>query len=321
MQPDAKRNEALGFIRSGLQDFSISRTSLSWGIPLPWDARHVTYVWFDALTNYITAVGYGSDEERFETWWPGRHVIGKDILRFHCVYWPAMLLSAGLAPPEHVDVHGFLLVGGEKMSKTSLNQIAPSRPRGRLRRRRVPVPLPGRPRPSAPMATSPTRASSPATTPTWPTTSATSWRASPRSSTRSAVASDRAPRSDSPLAEAAATTYAEAAAAWAAFQPNEALAATWRLVRATNAYLEANEPWKAEPGAAVDAVLGDAIEALRIVAVLASPAIPEATQAIWERIGLTGAVSDQRLPEAASWGGYPGGLPVVKGASLFPRKQ
>ena len=101
-------------------------------------------------------------------------------------------------------------------------------------------------------------------------------------------------------------------------------------MRATNAHLEANEPWKAEPGAAVDAVLGDAIEALRIVAVLASPAIPEAAQAIWERLGLTGAVSDERLPGAATWGGYPGGLPVVKGSSsspasndrgLFPRKQ
>jgi methionyl-tRNA synthetase len=320
VRPEAKRNEALGFIRSGLQDFSISRTSLSWGIPLPWDARHVTYVWFDALTNYITAVGYGSDEERFETWWPGRHVIGKDILRFHCVYWPAMLLSAGVAPPEHVDVHGFLLVGGEKMSKTSLNQIAPSDlvadfgvdgfryhfladlsfgADGDFSYEGVVA------RYNADLANNLGNLLA-----------------------RVATVVDKkcggtgpAPRPDSPLAEAAATTYAEAAAAWAAFQPNEALSATWRLVRATNGHLEANEPWKAEPGAAVDAVLGDAIEALRIVAVLASPAIPEAAQAIWERIGLTGAVTDQRLPEAASWGGYPGGLPVVKGASLFPRKQ
>ncbi|HKA04818.1 MAG TPA: class I tRNA ligase family protein, partial [Acidimicrobiales bacterium] len=130
-----------------------------------------------------------------------------------------------------------------------------------------------------------------------------------------------APRPDSPLGAAAAESYRDAEAAWAAFQPHDALAATWRLVRATNAHLEANEPWKAEPGPAVAAALGDALEALRIVAVLASPAIPIAAQAIWDRIGLPGRVEDQRLPDAAAWGGYPGGLPVVKGDPLFPRKQ
>ncbi|HTH05452.1 MAG TPA: methionine--tRNA ligase, partial [Ilumatobacteraceae bacterium] len=126
VQPESRRNEVLGFIRQGLLDFSISRTSLKWGIPIPWDERHVTYVWFDALANYITAIGYGDDEVRFKTWWPGHHLIGKDILRFHCVYWPAMLLSAGLEPPTTIHVHGWLLIGGEKMSKTKLNQITPA---------------------------------------------------------------------------------------------------------------------------------------------------------------------------------------------------
>ena len=126
VRPESKRNEALGFIRQGLEDFSISRTSISWGVPIPWDPAHVTYVWYDALINYATAVGYGSDPERFAQWWPhSHHLIGKDILRFHCVYWPAMLLAAGIEPPNHISVHGFLLVGGEKMSKTRLNQIAP----------------------------------------------------------------------------------------------------------------------------------------------------------------------------------------------------
>jgi methionyl-tRNA synthetase len=99
--PEHRGNEVLGFIRQGLQDFSVSRTSLSWGVPIPWDDRHVTYVWFDALANYITAVGYGSDETSFGKWWPvDYHLIGKDIIRFHCVYWPAMLLSAGIEPPR-----------------------------------------------------------------------------------------------------------------------------------------------------------------------------------------------------------------------------
>ncbi|MFZ4718619.1 MAG: class I tRNA ligase family protein, partial [Ilumatobacteraceae bacterium] len=128
-----------------------------------------------------------------------------------------------------------------------------------------------------------------------------------------------APAADSPLAAVAAQAYRDTATAWDEVQPSRALEATWSLIRATNAHLEANEPWKAEPGPAVDAVMGDALEALRIVSVLASPAVPVSAQAVWERIGMPGLVADQRLPEAATWGGYPGGLPVVKGDPLFPR--
>ena len=117
----------------------------------------------------------------------------------------------------------------------------------------------------------------------------------------------------------AAEAYEATAAAWADFAPSVALEATWRLVREANAHLEANEPWKADPGPAVDAVLGDALEVLRIVAVLASPAVPNASAEIWRRIGLPGSPLDQPLPGAATWGQYPGGLPVEKGTPLFPR--
>jgi methionyl-tRNA synthetase len=130
-----------------------------------------------------------------------------------------------------------------------------------------------------------------------------------------------APNPTSALAATAATVYDHVAAAWARTAPSDALEATWRLVRETNAALEAAEPWKAEPGPAVDAVLGDALEVLRIVAILASPALTRASQEIWRRIGLQGAVVDQRLPAAGAWGGYPGGLPVEKGRPLFPRIQ
>ena len=124
--PDFRLNEVTGFIRQGLQDFSVSRKSLTWGIPLPFDPSHVAYVWFDALANYVTAVGYGTDDERFAKWWPvGHHLIGKDILRFHNVYWPAMLMSAGIEPPRGWAVGGWLLVGGEKMSKTTGNVVNP----------------------------------------------------------------------------------------------------------------------------------------------------------------------------------------------------
>ena len=115
----------LSLIRGGLQDFSISRTNFDWGIPLPWDPDHVTYVWFDALTNYITAAGYGSDEERFARLWPANiHMIGKDILRQHAIYWPAMLMAAGIEPPKQVWAHGYLTVGGKKMSKTNAHRAS-----------------------------------------------------------------------------------------------------------------------------------------------------------------------------------------------------
>jgi methionyl-tRNA synthetase len=128
-----------------------------------------------------------------------------------------------------------------------------------------------------------------------------------------------APAPDSRLAAVAASAYAAAASAWDRIAPSEALEATWRLVREANAALEVAEPWKADPGPAVDAVLGDALEVLRIVAVLASPALSRASQEIWRRIGLPGQLSEQRLPQAAAWGGYPGGLRVERAAPLFPR--
>ena len=129
-----------------------------------------------------------------------------------------------------------------------------------------------------------------------------------------------APDPHSPLRAVVDEAYRRAADAWAAVQPSDALEAVWRIIRQTNSHLEAHEPWKAEPGPAVNAVMGDALEALRVVAVLASPAIPGTAQTLWERLGLTGRVIDQRLPRAAQWGGYPGGLPVTKGTALFPRK-
>src|SRR3954453_5114445 len=126
IEPATRRNEVLSLIRGGLQDFSISRTTFDWGVPLPWDETHVAYVWFDALTNYITVAGYADDPDRFARMWPASiHSIGKDILRFHAVYWPAMLMAAGIELPDQVWAHGYLTVGGKKMSKTNLTGIHP----------------------------------------------------------------------------------------------------------------------------------------------------------------------------------------------------
>jgi methionyl-tRNA synthetase len=126
IRPEARRNEVLSFVRGGLSDLSISRASFDWGVPVPGSPGHVMYVWVDALTNYLTSAGYPDDPERLSTWWPADvHVIGKDIVRFHAVYWPAFLLSAGLALPKQVFGHGFLLNRGEKMSKSVGNVADP----------------------------------------------------------------------------------------------------------------------------------------------------------------------------------------------------
>jgi methionyl-tRNA synthetase len=288
-------------------------------VPVPWDDKHVFYVWYDALINYATAVGYASDPDRFAEWWPATtHLLAKDILRFHGVYWPALLMAADIAPLPRLRVHGYLLVGGEKMSKTRLNQIAPADltetfgvdgvryhflrdtpfgPDGDFSFEGMLA------RYNADLANQ-------------------LGNLLQRVSTvvqKQCGGVGPAPRKHSPLAAAAASAYDDIAAAWRDTQPSVALEATWRIIRATNDFLQSNEPWKMTPGPECDAVMGDALEALRVVAILASPAMPDACQAIWSRIGLAGSVLDQRLPAAIEWGAYPGGSTIVAGDPLFPR--
>ena len=312
-------NEVIGFIKGGLHDFSVSRKTLTWGIPLPWDPSHVAYVWFDALANYITAVGYGTDEKAFAENWPvDYHFIGKDIIRFHCVYWPAMLMSAGIEPPKGWAVGGWLLVDGEKMSKTTGNVVNPLdlidvvgvdgfryyvlaettygndgdfSDEGLIKRF------------NSDLANNLGNLAARVAT----VVEKKCGGVGPASS------------ANSPLAEIAATAVAETSQAWAAVQPSKALEATWKLIGATNSYLEDNEPWKMEPGDAVNTVMGDALEALRIVSILANPALPTTTQEIWNRIGLTGNITDLRINADTKWGQYTGGTQVVKGQPLFPR--
>ena len=321
--PTTRRNEVLGFIRQGLQDISISRSAFDWGVPLPWDPSHVTWVWFDALPNYITAAGYGDDPDRFAHWWPvDYHLVGKDIIRFHAVYWPAMLLAAGLEPPRCVAAHGWLLLGGEKISKsnTRLTQITPAdlvaeygvdATRYHLLRD-VPLGADGDfsfeglvARYNADLANNFGNLVSRVTT------------------VVGSKCGGVAPvaRADSPLKDVAAGVVGATSQAWDHLAPSDALDATWQLIRQTNAYLEAHEPWKAQPGPEVDAVLGDALEALRIVCILASPALPRATAEAWRRLGLDGSPSEQRLPSAVEWGRESGGRTVEKGEPLFPRRK
>ena len=319
--PESKRNEALGFIKGGLNDISITRTSIDWGIRVPWDEEHVFYVWYDALINYVTAIGFGQDEERFEEWWPNvHHLIGKEIIRFHCVWWPAMCMAAGIDPPAHVQVHGWLLLGGDKMSNSSVNRIAP----GDLADEYGVDPLRYHLLRDVPLG-SDGEFSAEGISARYNSDLANNL-GNLLSRVATVVGSKcggvgPAPDQDSRLAGVAADVLREATAAWDAGAPHLALEATWRLIRETNAELETAEPWKADPGPAVDAVLGSALEVLRIVALLVSPAIPSSADEIWRRIGLDGSPADQRLPAAGTWGGYPGGIAVEKGAPLFPRRK
>lgn len=327
IRPDGYRNEVLGLLRQEVRDISISRSSITWGVPVPWDDNHVFYVWYDALINYATAVGFGSDEEMFDRYWPSvHHVIGKDIIRFHCVFWPAMLLAAGVTDLPSYYVHGWLLIGGEKMSKSKLNSVTPRQlvegddeagysafgvDGYRYHFLRDPAFGPDSDfsyeqmlqRYNSDLANQFGNLVQRVITVT----------------AKKCGDLAPAPSPDSPLAAEAATSYRETAEAWARAQPPIALDATWRLIRETNEYLAANEPWKMEPGPEVDRVMGDALEAIRIVTILASPAIPNAAQETWQRIGMGGHVTEQRLPDAAGWGGYPGGVALTPGEPLFPR--
>jgi methionyl-tRNA synthetase len=322
VQPDTRRNEVLGFIRQGLRDFSMSRTSISWGVPLPWDPAHVAYVWFDALFNYCTAVGYGEDRTRFDRYWPvDYHLIGKDILRFHAVYWPAMLMAAGEAPPTCVFAHGWLLVGGEKMSKTRLNAIRPADlvadfgadgfryhfladqrfgPDGDFSYEAMVT------RYNADLANN-------------------FGNLANRVLNMAVNYCDGTvpdEREEGPLVDAVAAALEGMQTGFDRLDFAGGLGAVWELIRAANAFIEDRQPWalhKAGDATATAAVLGDCLEALRVVALLASPVLTRASAELWRRLGLPGRPVDQRLPDAAAWGGLPAGASLVKGEPLFPR--
>jgi methionyl-tRNA synthetase len=328
VEPDARRNEVLSLIKGGLRDFSISRTSFAWGVPLPWDPAHVCYVWFDALTNYITAAGFADDPGRFERTWPADvHFIGKDILRFHAIYWPAMLMAGGVEPPRQVWAHGFITVGGEKMSKSKLTGIHPfelvdnfgvdayryyflreiqfgqdgsfswesmtdryhadlANGLGNLASRvlaMIDQYLDG----AVPELVDPGAVGD-----------------------LPAVVTDAAERYDRLMDEVAVSP---------------ALGAVWDIVDRANRYLVEREPWAlARDGSRrseLAAVLYGSAEVLRILAVLVSPAMPQAAGRLWAQLGIKEPLKEQRLPAAARWGGLRPATLIRRGDALFPRLE
>ena len=329
VEPEARRNEVLSLIKGGLRDFSISRTSFAWGVPLPWDPKHVCYVWFDALTNYITAAGYADDTERFNRMWPADvHFIGKDIIRFHAIYWPAMLMAAGVEPPRQVWAHGFLLVGGEKMSKTRLTGIHPFELVDHFGvdayryyfLREIQFGQDGSfswesmvARYNADLANDLGNLASrvlamldqyvEGRVPGPPATAGPEGR----------------------LAGAARAAAAEYDERVLAMDLTGGLAAVWAFVGEVNRYLVEVAPWALAKDEArraeLEACLFASAEALRIIAVMISPVMPRAAAGLWEQLGIEVSLDEQRLPQAAQWGAIPPGIRVRRGEGLFPRLE
>ncbi|OYT73639.1 MAG: methionine--tRNA ligase [Chloracidobacterium sp. CP2_5A] len=336
IQPDARRNEVVSFVSANLRDLSVSRVSVKWGIPVPDDPAHTMYVWFDALSNYITALGFGNDARTgFDKFWPhALHLVGKDILRFHAVYWPAFLMAAELPPPRRIFSHGMWLSGGRKMSKTpDASGRSNAIDLGMLRRhfsndvvryfclREMAYGQDGDftyealiDRANGDLASGFGNLAS-------------------RTLTLIRKAFDgavpNAPLDAPPDAREAAAAIAERfAAQQAAFLAHierlalsRALESAWELVALLDKHLSDTAPWKltgdpeARPRLAT--ILHTAAEGLRHLTAWLYPFLPEATTALWSRLGLPGRPA-QVAPESLSWQRFENAV-VSDGPALFPR--
>jgi methionyl-tRNA synthetase len=332
IRPERYRNEVLSMLRedSGLGDLCISRprTRLDWGIGLPFDDAYICYVWFDALINYLTAIGYpdGRDFEGF--WGASQHLVAKDILKPHAIFWPTMLHVIGLAPTTHLNVHGYWNVDARKVSKSLGNMVSPLIMREKygfeafryylLRGMSFGVDA------NFTEEALVTRINSDLANNLGNLVSRTL-------NMTDRFAGGRVPEPGEPgdLEREVETACAEALAAvdrhMEAVEPHRALEAIFEAVDATNRYLERREPWRAakdpERAASVPTTLYTCCEALRIAALLLAPFLPETADEILERIGVEGALVPGALPESARWGGIHVGGETRKGSPLFPRVE
>jgi methionyl-tRNA synthetase len=334
IRPEARRNEVISFVRSGLRDLSISRSTFTWGIPVPDDPKHVIYVWLDALANYITAIGYGSShagaQEAFKKFWPADvQMIGKEIVRFHCVYWPAFLMAAGLEMPKAIVAHGWLLFEESKMSKsrgnivrteTILDVLGADALRYFLLREVV-FGQDG----SFSFDALVQRYNSDLANGLGNLASRTLTMINRYFKGEVPYPSRGASKTgaDDAIAEVARKTIREFETLFNQFQFSRALETAWVLVAAVDKYIVENEPWALgekqdeESRSRLATVLYTAAEALRIVTALAHPVMPEATAKIWSQMGL-GDIQKLALSELA-WGQLPLGTKLGEVQPVFPR--
>jgi len=333
MGPASTRREVISFVRSGLKDLSVSRTSFSWGIPVPGDEKHVVYVWLDALANYITALGYGSDDPadqaRFAKFWPADlHLIGKEISRFHCVYWPAFLMAAGLPTPRSVKANGWLLFDQGKMSKSKGNIVRAETVQAVLGAdalryfllREIPFGQDGSfsfdalvQRYNGDLANGYGNLVSRVV-----------------NMVHKYFGGVVPGPADGGLSEIAMRTVAAFGPAFDDLNFSEALKGLWTLVAETDGYLTANTPWKKRPdatdeefGALQRQVLSTAAEAIRIITALVYPILPDSAAKVWRQLGqgeIADAAKDAFLTRIA-WGGLKAGTQFGEPAPLFPRAE
>lgn len=325
IRPESRRNEIVSFVRGGLRDLSISRATLKWGVPVPDDPGHVFYVWFDALTGYMSGAGFGSDETRYARYWPASlHVVGKDILRFHAVYWPAFLLAAELPVPRTVFGHGWWMFKDQKMSKSRGNVLSPvllgdafgvEVLRYFLLREMVFgqdsnftfESIVGRA--NADLANDLGNLLS----------RTVSMISRYREGT---IPPPGEATGDEDVREHADRVIGEFVRAFDGYEFSRGLESLWSLIARVNKYIVENEPWtlarKPEEASRLESVLFHASEVLRIVAVLLAPVIPGSAQKIWEQLGLDGRVEDIGL-SGLEWGTLVAGRTVRPGEALFPR--
>ena len=329
VQPEMRRNEVASFIRQGLTDQSISRKTLTWGIPLPFDKSQVMYVWFDALLNYVSAIDYGIDDARFRSVWPADvHLIGKEILRFHAIIWPAMLMAAGLPLPRRVFAHGWLTVEGEKMSKSKGNTISPHELIAEYGvdayryyfLREFSFGYDGNfshesmtGRYNADLANTLGNMVS----------RVLAMVERYRGGEVPAPGPEDGGGADAALKEAAGRVFGEVHAHMQELAFHEALQAAWNYLGTVNRYVDETAAWDLAKDPSregrLDAVLYNAVEAVRLTALLLLPSMPGTGEGIWRRLGYGDSIHLQHLPATGAWGLFPPGQRVGKGEPLFPR--
>ena len=334
IRPDTRRNEVIAFVKSGLRDLSVSRSTFKWGIPVPGDPKHVMYVWLDALSNYCTAVGLGSKDEaeqkKFERYWPADvHMIGKEIIRFHCVYWPAFLLAAGLPLPKSVIAHGWLLFEESKMSKSRGNivraetviDVMGNDPLRYFLLREVVFGQDG----SFSFDALVQRYNSDLANDLGNLSSRTLTMINRYFNGSVPYPSPTVARKDTDgvIKEHAQSVIQEFGQLFDDYQFSRALESAWSLIGAVNKYLVDEEPWIVaekegeENKSRLATILYTAAEALRIVTALAHPVLPESTAKIWTQLGL-GEISKFNLAEL-KWAQLPLGGKLGKVEPVFPR--
>lgn len=327
IQPVSRRNEMINFIKNGLEDLCVSRTTFEWGIKVPFDTKHVVYVWFDALVNYITAAGYLHDRNKFATFWPADiHLVGKEIVRFHSIIWPIMLMALEVELPKKVYGHGWLVIEGDKMSKSKGNVIDPVALIDEFGAdairyfllREITLGLDG----NFSRDSLINRINSDLANDIGNLLHRTLSMIG-RFNGGVIAAPGTAESIDDELIAMARNTAAAYEAAMEKLDINGAIKEVWALISRSNKYIDETSPWalakNPEKKQRLDTVLYNLAEALRIVAVLISPFMPNTAPKIWAQLGIAASIADAKLSDAQTWGGLVAGITVGKPEPIFPR--